>query len=61
MRVIPRYDRYEPGGGFRPAPESGVVCALCCYEIGSQERTGFSNGQVCHAQCLAERSDDDGK
>ena len=24
-------------------------------------QTGFFNGQVCHAQCLAERSDDDGK
>lgn len=55
MRVIPNYARYEPAGGFRAPPESGVVCALCCYEIGPEEDIAFRRGQACHARCLEER------
>lgn len=55
MMIRPNYARYDPGGGFRAPPESGVVCALCCYDIGSEEEIDFWCGQVCHAQCLAER------
>lgn len=59
MRVVPNYSRYEPTGGFRAPPESGVVCALCCYEIGPEEKIDFWFGQVCHRQCLTERYGED--
>lgn len=55
MRVRPEYARYEPKGGFRPAPESEVVCAVCGYDIGGEEKAGFWNGMICHAACLAEK------
>ena len=54
MRVKPVYARYEPGGGFRPAPESEVVCGVCGYDVGSDEEFAFWSGEVCHAACLAE-------
>lgn len=52
MRVIPNYTRYEPAGGFRAPPESGVVCPLCCYDIGPEEEMDFQLGQPCHLRCL---------
>lgn len=55
MRVIPNYRRYEPTGGFRAPPESGVVCMLCCYEISPEEEIAFRRGQICHCRCLEER------
>ena len=54
MRVVPRYRRCEMAG-FRNAPESGVVCAVCCYDIGPEEDVRFWRGQVCHARCLREK------
>lgn len=51
MRVIPNYRRYEPGFGFKPAPESGVACLICGYDIDSSHAARFSGG-FCHKACL---------
>lgn len=54
MRVIPNYRRYEPRYGFQPAPETGLVCALCGYDIGTGEEVWFFGNNAYHAVCLPE-------